>query len=155
MSENIGEISLSSSGVDVIIEWRIPGFFSLLTDDGEYYTSPDFSLNGHTWYLGIYPNGRSGLGTSGYVDLHIYKYSSLHPIKQAFSLSLKSAKEEKKYEEHGTEDYTEWFKYHEFYRFIKRSELTQRRSELMPDGVLTIVCTLKNATYAGSNTKSV
>lgn len=95
MTKPLGMISTYASGVDVIVEWKIPGFWYLPKDNGAEFSSPDFSFGGHTWYLVIMPNGVRNAST--YIDLRLWKHSSDHSIRQEFSLSLKTVKGEKEY----------------------------------------------------------
>lgn len=160
---DIGEISISPSGVDIDVLWRIDNFFHLSKNDGAVYLSPDFSYGGGKWYLEIYPNGRSRNDTYGHVDVRLWKkfpgffryhFSDSPPISQAFSLSLKTVKGEKVHEKHCTNDFCGMDGYHDCNRFIPRLELSRRRAELVPDGVLTVLCTMRNRTSAGSASKS-
>lgn len=153
MVGDIGEISICQSGEDVIAEWRIANFFSLSERDSAWYCSPAFSFGGETWYLEMLPNGWSNCDSSGHVDLHLWNDSSDQLIRQEFSLSLKAVKGEKYNEEHCTKDFDDYDYSHELNLFVPRSELSRRQSELVPDGVLTVVCTMKNTTSAGSDSK--
>lgn len=147
-----GEISISGSGED--IEWRIAGFMSLSKKDGTWYYSPTFSFSGETWYLVISPNGWSKHDTFGHVDLYLFKNYSHRSIKQAFSLSLKTVKGKKYNEKHDAKEFEKWASYHGFVRYLPNLELSRRQIELVPNGVLTVVCTMKNTMSAGSSSKS-
>lgn len=155
MGTAIGKISSSPDGEDVIVEWTIPNFFSLSKKDGAYYWSPKFSFGGEEWYLRISPNGQSKRDSHNHVDLHLYKYSSGTSIRQTCSLSLKTLKGEKQYEKHGTKVFDGFGERYEFNRFISRSEISNRMSELVPGGDLTVVCKMKKTTSAGSASKSL
>lgn len=154
--EHIGEISkYPSCGVDAIVEWRIDNFFYLSKKDGAYYYSPDISFGDQEWWLEIYPNGWSERDTSGHIDLCLWRRFLGPTIRQEFSLSFKTAKGEKYLEKQSTKVFEDGNRCHKFNRFIPRSELVSRRSELVPRGVLTLVCTMKNTTSAGSASKSL
>lgn len=144
MSDEIGEISTSSNGAGLDIEWKIGGFFYLSTTGDAYYCSPVFSFDGQAWYLGIYPNGDSSRDSTGHINVYLIKYLTIASTRQAFSLSLKTAKGEKYREKHSTKVFERAGDFHEFHRFLPRSELTRRSSELVPQGVLTVVCTMKS-----------
>lgn len=150
---SIGIISVSQRGVEWKIEWKIYNFFNLSKKEDACYYSPDFNFRGKTWYLRTWQNGSSLRESSGYVDLYLCKRSSNRSITQAFSLSLKTAKGEKYNEEHVTKVFGRYGEY-EINRFIEREELSRRQSELVPDGVLTVVATMMNTTSAGSVSKS-
>lgn len=159
----IGEISTLPSGMDTIVEWRISHFFSLDDKVGASYGSPHFPFGGETWYLRIRPNGSSTRVSSGHVDLELWRepftsfwrdFTGPH-FRQAFSLSLKTVKGEKACEKHYIENFKGGYSHHEFNHFIQRSQLSKRRSELVPNGALTVVCTMKNMTSAGSDSESL
>lgn len=150
--EEIGEISKTANGADNIIEWRIPYFFYLPKNDGAGYPSPNFTFSGEEWFLMIYPNGSSAFNSSEHVNLVLWKDSSSRCIRQEFSLSIKTLEGVKEFEEHHTEEF-EGVDY-ACNQFILRSELLRRQAKLVPEGVLTIVCTMRN-TSLGSASKSL
>lgn len=102
----------------------------------------------------MFPNGWSESGSSGHVDLDLWINFCSSSIRQAFSLSLKTVKGEKENEKYSTKLFDGW-DHQEFRRFIPRSELSRRRYELLPDGVLTVVCTMETTTSTGSASKSL
>lgn len=146
-----GEISTSQNGEEV--EWRIFDFFGLSENHRLGYSSPDFHVGGDRWNLVIFQNGQSEHDTYGHVDLELCKKSAASYVIQKFSLSLKTVKGEKENEKECSEMFYSW-DYHSILRFISRSELSRRRFELVPDGVLTVICTMKNWAYAESSSKS-
>lgn len=143
-----GEIFISANDVDVVIEWRIPS--SPPSGHCSGFSSPDFSFGGHTWYLHI-PYGWSQ--TYGFCDLLLWKDSSSSSVRQAFSLSLKTMTGEIENERHCSKLFGESYpeNYHESLQFFQGSVFCRMR----PDDVLTVVCTMKNTTSAGSASKSV
>lgn len=153
----IGKLSTSINGADVDVEWRIDSFSSLSEEPGSSlvlnYCSPNFSFSGEPWFLGIWPNGWSGTDSSGYVNLCLCKGFNNSSIKQEFSVSLKTVKGEKENEEHCTKVFDKGNRWHRFNRFIARSELLRRRSELMPHDVMTVVCIMKRTTSDESDSK--
>lgn len=152
MSVVRGEISINTNDAGVDVEWRIDNFFSLTETDGEWYSSPYFPFDGETWNLWIYPNGWSGSESQGHIDLDIVTLLSGPPIRLEFSLSLKTVKGEKDHAEHSTKLF-EGLDTHTIRKFLSRSELLRRWSELVPSGVLTVVCTMKKSTSAESASK--
>lgn len=148
-----GTISTDDRGVDLVVDWTIPHFFAL-ESEGAGYRSPPFSFADEEWWLRIFPNGWSGRDSSGYLDLFLVKVSPGPSIRQFFSISLKTVKGNKYNEQHGTRNFDDDNSCHPFIRFIPRTELTTRRPELVPVDVLTVVCTMKGLTSAGSDSKS-
>lgn len=149
-----GIISECKSGV-VVFEWMINDFFTLSEIDGAEYWSPYFYFGNVKWYLRIYPNGWRGRDSLGHVDLHLCKDYFSRSIKQSFSLSIKTACGEKYKKQYSMKDFRNGYDCYQFIRFIPRWELTNRKPELVPEGVLTVVCTMKISTSAGTDSKSV
>lgn len=151
----VGIISVTPCGEDAIVEWSIEYFLTLLEQDYTSGCSEDFSFGGEKWYFTYYLNGRNECDSSGHVDLHLVKYSSDRCCyKQKFSLSLKTVNGEKYNETRGRKIFRRFDNF-QFLRFIPTSELSSRQSELLPDGVLTFVCVMKNTTPAKSDSKSL
>lgn len=150
-----GIISVTPCGEDVIVEWSIESFLTLLKKDYTSGCSEDFSFGGEKWYFTYYLNGRNKCDSSGHVDVHLVKYSSDRCCyKQEFSLSLKTLNGEKYNETHGRKIFRGFDNY-KFLRFIPTSELSSTQTELQPDGVLSFVCVMKNTTPAKSDSKSL
>lgn len=139
--QDTGIISTYEHGVDLVVEWAIGDFFHLKDWDGTSFLSPEFSFGGKRWCLGIYPNGWSGYHSSGHVDLWL-NHCSMFGIRQTISLSLKTAEGDLYNEEHYTRDF-DYIGINTFYRFIPRAELIAKKSELVPNGVLTVVCIME------------
>lgn len=151
----VGIISLTPCGEDVIVEWSIESFITLLEEDYTSGCSEDFSFGGGKWYFTYYLNGRNECDSSGHLDIHLVKYSSDRCChKQEFSLSLKTLNGEKYNETHGIKIFRGFDNY-KFLRFISTSELSSTQSELLPDGILTFVWVMKNTTPAKSDSKSL
>lgn len=119
-------------------EWQIDGFFSL-PEDGKGCYSPTFSFAREAWYLRIWRNGDSEENWPGYVGANLYRDSDGPPINLSWSLAVKTT--------HGNIDkgchFTHVFKKAEGWGipiFLKRSELSEKKSELVPSDVLTLVC---------------
>lgn len=147
----IGKLSSSPNryrGTDV--EWKIDYFFSLSETDDAFYCSPEFSFGGETWYLWMQPNGRSFAHTTGHVSLGVRRKSKNGPpASLQLYLSLKTVKGGTDKEKYYTKDFQEYD------YFISRSELSTRRSELVPRGVLTFVCNIKGIASARRTSKSL
>lgn len=139
----IGAVSTSSNGVDVDFKWRMDTMF-FKEEDGVSYSSPKFFFGGHEWELWIFPHGYSGCCTSGHVDLSLMKSYNSPDIVLDFSLSLENVNREKDHKQTVSEMFSQSNFVYKCYRFIPLLELLWRQSELVPKGVLTIVCTMKN-----------
>lgn len=138
----IGKISRSA----VIFEWSIENFFSLSEKDSPNYFSPNFSYGGEKWHLWIYPDGEYRCGTSDFVDLELWKHSGSRSIKLQFSFSLKTANGQRYNEKNYRMCCDSGHDYGSYRMFIRRKEIFSRQSELVPNGVLTVVITMKNIT---------
>lgn len=148
----IGEIKITKKEFDRDIEWNIKNFLSLSEKDGYFAWSSAFSFNGQIWWLVIYPNGASWDTSQGYISLGLCR--AIGPeIRQEFFLTLKALNGKKDYERHCTEMFQD-LKAHVIPRFISRSELTRQESELLPSGVLTVICTLKSSKSTKNESKS-
>lgn len=153
----IGEVGTISAkgakGLDLFFEWNIENFLSLSVEDGSYYTSPEFELDGLSYRLVIYPNGWFGSDSVEYIDFFLFKESCGPPISVDFCIALKTLSAEKDSERHCTEVF-EGVDFYGFPRSISRSDLLRRESELMPSGIMTVICIMKSTTSAGSASKS-
>lgn len=147
-----GIISTYEDGVNLVVQWAIGDFFHLEDWDGTCFLSPDFFFGGQKWRLGIYPNGWRGYHSSGYVDLWLRSY--IFGIRHSFTLALKTAEGDLYNTEHHTRDF-DYIGINKFYRFIPRAELKEKKSELVPNGVLTVVCIMERWTSALSDGKSL
>lgn len=132
------------------IEWRIPDFS--VTEDEKYrcLASPTFSVTGVLWQLRLWP--RSNVA-SEFIDMFLacepynkQKNESLPPeahrkysVEYYFGLKkcddsvenlVSGTIEKDKYRNNPGE-------------FIKKTQLQERKSELVPGNILTIVCTMK------------
>lgn len=147
----IGKLNEIQKELD--IEWSISNFDSLSDEADKYYASPSFYFNGSSWYLKIYPNGRNADKSVGYLGLCLIRLSPGPPNSVDFSVGVKTLYGKRDRERLYTcicdsfgsryvpkcfiSQYgTPWG--------ISRSQLFERKSELMPFNVLTMLCTLKN-----------
>lgn len=145
----IGEVKKIPTEYD--IEWSIQNFFSLSKECNNYYYSPPFSFEGTSWYFQIFPNGNK---VSGVVSLYLYRDSANPPIRLEYTFGIKTL--------NGKKDSVKYISYvfqkaHQGYgeqSFLLRSNLLERKSDLMPADVLTIVCSLKNPKSNGDISKS-
>lgn len=155
--ETVGELSEKS---ELAVEWRINEFCSLPAEVSKCYDGPVFPFVGASWLLSIYPNGKTNIITKdrkianseGFIALYLHRRSSGPPIHLEFSLGFKTLQGKVNSEVH----LADTFKKKEgkgFYRFIKRSELLDKKSELLPSGVLTVACKIKYPKAADISSK--
>lgn len=149
-----GKLSLRPNSEGIDVEWSIKNFFSLSDTDGVCYSSPDFSFNGDKWYLGIYPNGSQFTGSSEHIDLGLGQHLISTSVYLEISFSLKTVEKEKNKKKH-VKYFGDNNIYNAFHRFISRSELLRRQSELVPQDVLTVVCKIKKASSARYGSKYI
>lgn len=147
----IGEIDIVWKEFD--IEWKIKNFFSLSRKNAVFYSSPLFSFAGGPWYLQIYPNGESDDETDGYIDLLLCRENSNPPIIRKFSFALKTMDGMKHQEKHLTCIFDESSMINGVYKFISRFELLERRNELVPADILTVVCNLNSSSLTTDTSK--
>ena len=138
---SIGKLDVFPKGL-CEINWRVPNFFSLPTKDGLWYYSPGFSFAGESWNLMIYPNGRSDHASTGYIGVYIWRQSFGRGIHLEFSFGLKTLEGVKKEEQYRLAVF-ETTKSTGIHKFVQRSKLLGKKSELVPDDHLTIFCTLR------------
>ena len=124
------------------VEWKVNSYF-VLEKDLMCVFSCDFSFEGETWYLGMWPNGLRNKDTSRYIDLFLFRRSAGLPIKIEFCLSLKTVNGRKDFERIETRDFEDLSSQHFIHRFTSKYELRRRRNEFENSGFLTFVCTLK------------
>lgn len=111
-------------------EWKIDNFFSL---SEKIYVSPSFLIAGESFCLCIYPNEDNS------VEVYLRRKLDGPSINLAWSFGMKTTKGKEDHER----KFTCVFKKAEGYgtpEFLKRSELSEKKSELVPSDVLTIVC---------------
>lgn len=140
----VGEVYTIPKELDLVVEWRIRRFLLLSSD--QLYSSPQFSFNAHTWCLGICKKGDS------YELFH--KRSSVGPaISQEFSIALKTRNGQEMYEMHCADDFRTGI-YYKLSQTIKKYDFLKIYKELIPSGVLTVVCTMKMPASGRSASKS-
>lgn len=142
-----------------VFEWKLKDFFSLSADVDDFYCSPSFHFVGASWFLKIFPNGQTKASlddlylddnakTNGYIDLYLFYDSPGFPINLEYSLGIKSLnKEIEEYADNGifrSMGGHSYVKGHGCTNFIKRSKLLERKAELVPSDILSIVCKLKH-----------
>lgn len=123
-------------------EWKIDNFFSLSKEDGKSYDSPMFSFADESWYLTVYPNGDPYDSAVGYISVYLFSPDPQF-INLSWSFGIKTFDGKKVHEEHHTfvfgEDDTTGYGSE---KLLKRCTLLERKSELVPSNILTIVLTV-------------
>lgn len=122
-----------------LFEWRIPDFSTVIEtkDPGTCYDSPTFIVCDVSWFLRLCPSLGSNLD-----DLRVYIRTSEkreYSLKYNFSLKILDGSTEQLacgiLEGNRTSSNTHYL--------IKRSEICRRKSDLIPEDILTLVCRLK------------
>ena len=151
MADEAGTLYATATG----FEWKIDNFFHFSENGNVYsYSSPFFSHYGESWYLAIDPNGMCYNDSLGYVNLHLVNESLNSPITVDFTLALKTSNGERYLEKGFTKTFKKGKAQHHAIQFISRSDLEGKKTDLVPSGVLTVVCTFKTSKSDGNASKS-
>ena len=141
----IGKVHNVSKKLD--FEWRIDNFFSISERVEKHFFSPSFLLAGEFWKLKIYPNGKK---YSGFVSLYLlrnYTYfngSEDPTISVEWSFSLETCDKKRAHEIQLEYEFDYTDEEYGIPKFLERSLLLEKKSELVPSGNLTLVCTVKS-----------
>lgn len=157
----IGELSVTAG--EFVVKWKIKDFSSLSSETDVNYVSPTFVFAGESWSLQIFPNGQSELffddpleKSEGNIDLFLWRESSGAPICLDYSLGLEMLDGKIELENL----FSDTFKKSDGYGAVKllsRAELLlQRKYDLIPSDILTVVCKIKysNSTEGVNKSKS-
>lgn len=140
MSKITGELSESYGAV--IIEWRIPKFSSLSDKTGDYYNSPTFGFSGASFYIAIYPNGDIHDSSTGFVGLYLCRSDTGGKISIAFCLRIlaDNKSDGKQFQDKSV------FHGKGIGKGTAKIMLatTLKQSEIIPNDVLTIRCSMKH-----------
>lgn len=134
--KKIGEISEVNG--KVALEWDIANFFSY-TEEVEYI-SPDFHTLNLTWRIKIWPNGRISNNSVGHVSLYLHRVDHGASKSVDFSMGIKSKNQRivNMCKTTWQSDDGGWG----WPKFIEKSKLQQEKENLVPWGILTVVCSL-------------
>lgn len=138
MSSIIGELSEIKKGMEV--EWIINDFFTFAEESDVKYNSPSFDFSGATWYLRIYPNGRTTKDTSGALECYLLKHESDFKITLSYKLGIKKRGGDMDDKCNYTSTFEEKELGYGCSGIISTSELLERKYDLAPNNVLTIIC---------------
>lgn len=119
-------------------EWQIEDYFSHISS----CRSPSFSFAGELWHFWIYPSGQSNLNSQECVCLYLYRETSGPPISLSWSWGLKTFDGKIDHEEQCKRVLVNTMP-HGTIRFVNRYTLKEKKSELVPYDVLTIVFTVE------------
>lgn len=118
-------------------------FSSLHQEIDKHYESPKFYFCGASWTIRFYPNGETQDESNGWLSLYVVRKSSGSPVTLDYSLGFKSIDGENDVLETSTNDFHEkedgWGK-----SIILKTVLIEKKPELIPSDILTVVCSLKN-----------
>lgn len=124
-------------------EWKIYNFFSLLGENRKNCNSPSFAFANESWHLNVCPNGDPKYRTAGYISVYLHReFSGLPIINMSWTFGLKTSDGKKVYESHHTEVFSGDGVGYGSPGLLKRSTLLERKSELVPYDILTIVFTV-------------
>lgn len=136
---------LTTSYEETHVEWRIPDFFPISeTADlyETYYNSPTFTINDASCYLRLYPrSSRNCEFMRLFINCNVNR-----EYPPEYNINLKRLDGCMEYLVSGILEEKEQDKMCDIGDIIKRSKLQQRKSELAPQNVLTIICRLKRET---------
>lgn len=132
-------------------EWKISDFFTFIEiTDYRPLKSPTFSIADTSWNLKLYLNWN--YSTYPFIQLFLWNEKRREYLVEYY-LGLKKC--DGRVEQLLSGIFKEVAKRNEKVDFIMRSELMQRKSELVPGDVLTITCTVKlmtEPTYSSEQT---
>lgn len=136
-------IGTNASQKELEIDWKITKFSSLPKHNGYRLSSSSFNFADASWLLEIVLNGHQGNTSHGPIGLYLNVKGSGPTFKIEYTLGLKtfSGKRDSEYHrQHIFRIVNEGFGVH---ACIMRSELYERKSDLMPHDDLTLFCNLK------------
>lgn len=138
----IGDISETKG--KITIEWRIKNFSSLQHEIDVWYESPNFYFSGASWSIVLYPNGETQYESNGWLGLYLMRWSSGSPVTLDYTLGLRSIDNKNDVLITDTADFHENEDGWGMRKVILKTELMDRKSELLPSDILTVVYSLKN-----------
>lgn len=132
-------------------EWRIPNYFASVSQDPQKITtSAPFSIAGFQWQINLFH-----YWCYEFIDVCLSEY--YNDVKRKYSVEcyfgLKKC--DGSVEQFASKILEIKDADTAFMPFIKKLELIQRRSELVPCDVLTVVCTLKLMTESGNSSQLI
>lgn len=131
---------------EITFEWEIVDFFSLSNEKDIHYESPRFCFSGASWQIWLYPNGEeTRCKSNGWIGLYITRKSSGSPVSLNYSLGFKTFDGRKDPFSSGTKVFCEKGSGFGASKFISRSVFMEKKSELTPSDVLTVICILKTS----------
>lgn len=148
----IGEVY--ESRAELVIDWKIKDFSSLSQEINVRYHSPKFYFSGSSWKIRIYPNGQTKIRSRGWIDLYLVKTSNPANIVLEYSFALRTVNGKPYWTKAGMSFFEEancgWGND----KYILRSDVMKKESELIPSDILTVTCTLMNNEPSPVNGKS-
>lgn len=139
--EKIGDLSETKG--EITIEWRIKDFSSLHHEIGKHYESPKFYFCGASWTIWLYPNGDTE-ESKDWLSLYVVRKSNGSPVTLDYTLGLKSIDKKNDVLLTDTDDFHGIDYGWGMREVILKTELMNKKSELLPSDILTVICSLKN-----------
>lgn len=129
---------------EITVEWTIKDFSSLHQLIDVPYESPKFYFCGASWSIWLYPNGETRNESNGWLSLYLMRLSSGSPVTLTYSFCLES------YNGYHNVNITEIGDFNEKEagkgksKVILNTSFMEKKSQLIPSDILTVVCCLKN-----------
>lgn len=133
-------LGVAGKNVETKFEWEIGNFFSLSATKDSYYMSPSFVFDNTSLHLEIYPGGCS-IAKSGFLSLYLVNEIG-DPLHVNNTLHIKKA--DGTMTGGGSADVCVDNDGMGYLNFYEISCLKQNKSEMIPSGILTIICVLKS-----------
>lgn len=138
----VGELSETSG--DIKVEWEIKDFFSLSQETDKYYHSPKFYFSGTSWQIQISPKSEVHDASGDWIGLYLTRMANGLPVAVTFSLRFKNVDEKGNPCIRSANTFNGKGNAWGHPKFMSRSMLMERKSQIIPADVLTVICTLKN-----------
>lgn len=135
---------LCEIGGEVIFEWKIKDFLSLPDEKNVFYYSSTFYFADASWNLKIYPFGVAENQSEGYIGLYLLKRSYSRPISVNYTMGLKTLDRNKDPNHNFSYVFDQKDSGYGTPKLISRSALSEKKSDLTPSDILTVICTLKH-----------
>jgi hypothetical protein len=120
----------------------VPNFKDLPTTRGHYVKTPEFSCNGHEWYLEIYPGGEED-ADEGYVTIYL-THRSEGSITTNFDVMVMDKFGKKRKVLQSTDNFEGMGYGHGWSNFIERSDILDESKNLLDsNGTLTVGVSMK------------
>lgn len=141
--------SIENTYEETQVEWKITDFWKTTKDEKfTYHNSPFFTFSNFSWFFQFYPKSKI---IHECIAFYLGCGGGLCGEKSVeYTLGLKRGDNDVEHLVAGIMNRPEKFS---AVNHVKRSEIIQRKCELLPDDVLTIFCILKHGTIHSTQSK--